>query len=137
MPYPVLKINANDYPHLAENIWHAQMAGHPKVLTYVGPCLGRGNRREAMHFESDGVRQEILRILSRDEYPFACTLEGGKSSWAGHIPPEQNSAQGGLIAGFLRKHEIMPYERKLGADRSRFEVEVVNFKPGSLGKPSK
>ena len=41
MPYPILEIDWIKYKELAENIWHAQMAGHPRVLTYNGPYLDR------------------------------------------------------------------------------------------------
>jgi hypothetical protein len=74
-------------PQLADNIWNAQMAGAPKILTYSGPdvTLRRATRRGAMHFQHGGAQHEIPHILSRDEYPFACSLEGGHSSWVGHI----------------------------------------------------
>jgi hypothetical protein len=69
------------------------MAGHPKVLTYNGPDLAirRSQRNAAMHYEYQGETFEIPHILSRDEYPFACTEEGGPV-WIGHIPAAQNSA---------------------------------------------
>jgi hypothetical protein len=119
---PKLIIHYALYPQLAENIWHAQKAGHPRVLTYNGPDLTikRETRRDAMHFHHGQDFYEIPRILSRDEYPFACTVEGGRSSWVGHIPGRQNSAQGGLIAQFLKRHNIVP---NLGP-RSQFEVVV-------------
>ena len=130
MGYPVLEFNFLDNRELADNIWHAQMAGHPKVLTYNGPDLTvrRSTRRDAMHFTIDADRYEIPRILSRDEYPFACTMEGGASSWVGHIPGRQNSSQGGLIAGFLRRHAIKPGLGEL----SKFEVRVVTHPAGPV-----
>jgi hypothetical protein len=135
MSYPVLQIDWIKYRDLADNIWHAQMAGCESVLTYVGPNLGRSNRNEAMHFELDSVRQEIMHILSRDEYPFACTLEGGRASWVGHIPGRQNSAQGGLIASFLRAYGLVGYiPGAKGADqeKSKFEVKVINHPNGPV-----
>jgi Deoxyribonuclease NucA/NucB len=135
MTYPVLEIDALKYEALADNIWHAQMNGHPLVLTYAGPFLGRQNRKDAMHFEMDDVKQEIMHLLSRDEYPFACTLEGGKSAWVGHIPGRQNSAQGGLIGSFLRQKAIVPYDgtaNKEVQEKSRFIVEVTNHKYGPV-----
>ena len=133
MPYPVLEIDWAKYPDLADNIWHAQMTGREKVLTYVGPNLGKTNRKEAMHFEIDGMRQEIMHILSRDEYPFACTLEGGGASWIGHIPGGQNSAQGGLIASFIRAQGIVAYvPGAKDANPSKFEVCVVNQPRGRV-----
>lgn len=130
MPFPTLVIDYVAYRSLADNIWQAQMAGHPKVLTYSGPdvLLRRVTRGAAMHFAHGGETMEIPRILSRDEYPFACTLEGGKASWVGHIPGRENSAQGGLIAGFLRKHGIVAGQGL----RSKFAVGVVNHPRGPV-----
>ena len=123
MVYPQLIMDWRTHPHLAENILHAQRAGWPRVLTYNGPdlVLRRAQRYAAMHYQHGGVTHEIPRVLSRDEYPFACTVEGG-SGWVGHIPGRENSAQGGLIAAFLRRHQIVAGE----GERSKFEVKVIN-----------
>jgi hypothetical protein len=136
MPYPVLEIDWAKYPDLADNIWNAQMTGRDRILTYVGPNLGKANRKEAMHFELEGIRQEIMHILSRDEYPFACTLEGGGASWIGHIPGGQNSAQGGLIAGFLRANGIVACTPgSTDREKSKFEVKVINHPRGPVAPP--
>ena len=131
MTYPELVIDWRQYGQLADSIWHAQMAGWPRVLTYNGPdlILRRQQRHAAMHFELDGAVGEIPRILSRDEYPFACTVEGGRA-WVGHIPAKENSAQGGLIAGFLKRHQIMPNR----GEASRFFVTVINHPRGPVTK---
>ena len=94
---PVLTFDYRSHPELADNIWHAQMAGHPQVLT-AGNALNDINRR--------GALSGIPRILSRDEYPFAFTQEGGGASWIGHIPLSQQWAQGGIISIFIRRHSI-------------------------------
>jgi hypothetical protein len=135
--YPVLDIDWKRNRELADNIWHAQMACCPRVLTYCGPALGVQNRKDAMHFDLSGIRQEILHILSRDEYPFACTLEGGGASWVGHIPPAQNSSQGGLIAGFIRAYGIQPCTPKnaKNANGSKFIVRVINHPNGPVVPP--
>ncbi|HUD54610.1 MAG TPA: NucA/NucB deoxyribonuclease domain-containing protein [Terracidiphilus sp.] len=139
MPYPVLIIDYNNkaIAEMADNIWNAQMACCPTILTYCGPAFGKANRKEAMHFEVDNLRQEIMHILSRDEYPFACTLEGGASSWVGHIPGRQNSAQGGLLAGFLRREGILPCStfRDQNVERAKFEVRVINHPKGPVVQP--
>ncbi len=129
MRYPEMKIDWRTHPSLADNIWHAQMAGRPNVLTYAGsdPSARRATRRAAMRFEHEGLRYEIPRAHSRDEYPFACTVEGG-DVWVGHIPPHENDAQGGLISAFLKRHHIV-------ADRgefSRFMVTVINHPRGPV-----
>lgn len=128
MRYPELVFDYKTHPNLADNVWRAQMAGWPRVLTYSGPdlVLRRSQRTAAMHFEHGDSIFEVPRILSRDEYPFACTVEGGRG-WVGHIPGRENSAQGGLIAAFLKRHHIMPGRGEL----SRFVVTVVNH-PGGL-----
>ncbi|HEX4765510.1 MAG TPA: NucA/NucB deoxyribonuclease domain-containing protein [Lichenihabitans sp.] len=134
MIYPVLEFDYLRHGHLATNVWHAQMAGHPKILTYNGPDMGRANRRASMRIEHDDGRTEAIpRILSRDEYPFACTVEGGRSAWVGHIPPEQNSAQGGLIAAFLRSKHVFPDN----GPRSRFVAAVTNYPDGPVTNPCK
>jgi len=139
MSYPVLIIDYGNsaIAQMADNIWNAQMACCPTILTYCGPMLGRSNRKEAMHFELDNLRQEILHILSRDEYPFACTLEGGAGSWVGHIPGRQNSAQGGLLASFLRRERILPCfsPRDPNVSRAKFEVRVVGHPGGLVVQP--
>jgi Deoxyribonuclease NucA/NucB len=128
--YPKLQIDYHAHAQLADNVWHAQKAGHPRVLTYSGPDLTirASTRKEAMHFNHRSEVFEIPHDLSRDEYPFACTLEGGKSSWVGHIPPAQNSAQGGLIAAFLKRHNIVAGR----GDLSKFEVVVLNHPLGPV-----
>lgn len=137
MDYPILEIDWNRNRELADNIWHAQMACCPSVLTYCGPALGMQNRKEAMHFDVSGIRQEILHILSRDEYPFACTLEGGGASWVGHIPARQNSSQGGLIAAFIKANNILPciLKNARNAEKSKFVVRVINHPNGPLVPP--
>jgi hypothetical protein len=135
--YPILDIDWNRNRALADNIWHAQMACCPILLTYCGPALGVQNRKDARHFDLDGIRQEILHILSRDEYPFACTLEGGGASWVGHIPPGENSSQGGLIASFIRANGIQPCgaEGTNNAEKSKFIVRVINHPNGPVVPP--
>jgi peptidoglycan hydrolase-like protein with peptidoglycan-binding domain len=115
---PVLTFDYRTHPELADNIWHAQMAGHPQVLT-AGNALSDINRTAALW--------GIPRILSRDEYPFAFTQEGGGASWIGHIPLSQQWAQGGIISIFIRRHSIRAGDR--------FRVTVVNHPRGPVTRP--
>ncbi|MDR3493462.1 MAG: NucA/NucB deoxyribonuclease domain-containing protein [Ancalomicrobiaceae bacterium] len=128
MAIPILVFDYNTHQQLADNIWHAQMAGHPQVLTYNGPDVvtRRQTRRDAMHYDDGQDSGEIPRILSRDEYPFACTVEGGKASWVGHIPGRENSSQGGLIAAFLRQNNVT------ATQNSTFLVRVINHPRGRV-----
>lgn len=135
MVYPVLEFDYLRNPDLADNIWHAQKMGHPKILTYGGPVIKPANRDGAMHYEVNGAIGTIPQILTRDEYPFACTLEGGPRAWVGHIPGGQNSSQGGLIAAFISKNGILPTTAKAPQKeqyKARFEVRVVNHPGGPV-----
>jgi hypothetical protein len=95
-----LRISASKYPQLAENITNAQKAGHPSVLTHGGSSAA--NRAGAL----DSVPN--IKGLSRDEYPFASSMQGGQGSWVGHVPASQQNAQGALIKNFLQQNGIKP-----------------------------
>ncbi|SIT45936.1 hypothetical protein BN2476_490064 [Paraburkholderia piptadeniae] len=112
---PVMVYDWNDkrIREIAENIWHAQKAGWPDVLTYVY----RGDndiRRLSL--------RGIPRIQSRDEYPFASTLENEGSVWVGHASVAQQTVQRDLMNSFYRSN---------GAYRKgatfRFRVSVINY----------
>jgi hypothetical protein len=97
---PQLEISASKYPDLSENIFNAQQAGHPSVLTAGGDVAA--NRAAAL----EGVPN--ISGLSRDEYPFASSMEGGEGAWVGHIPVSQQNAQGALIKNFMKANNIAP-----------------------------
>jgi hypothetical protein len=67
----------------------------------------------------------IPYILSRDEYPFASTYEGGVNAWIGHIPGQQNSAQGGMLSWFYRRWSP-------SRDPFTFRVTVTNHPKGAV-----
>lgn len=109
---------------IAENIWHAQQAGWPRILTYDADrdaVLRRQGRTRKRRIALATAGEEVPRILSRDEYPFACTREHAGPVWVGHVPAAQNSLQGGLVSAFLGRHAA--------TDGFRFEVAVVNRPP--------
>lgn len=97
---PQLEISASQYPDLAENILNAQQAGNPQVLTAGGDIAA--DRAAALQ----GVPN--IPGLSRDEYPFASSMEGGEGAWVGHIPVSQQNAQGALIKNFMKANNIAP-----------------------------
>jgi len=105
---PELRISAGKYPDLAENILNAQRAGHPDVLTHGGEAVVNANRNAALHQPYRDFVPNIGRGLSRDEYPFASSLQGGAGSWVGHIPVSQQNAQGALIKNFINANNIAP-----------------------------
>jgi hypothetical protein len=87
-------------PNIASNIENAQMAGHPSTLTYGGPGMNSVNRPIA----TEGIPR--VPGLSIDEYPFACTNEGGAGAWIGHVPPGEQFIQGGVISDFLQRNGL-------------------------------
>jgi hypothetical protein len=97
---PQLEISTARNPQLAENISNALKAGHPDVLTHGGNSYL--NRLASL--------RDVLRIpgLTRDEYPFASSMEGGAGAWVGHILGFQNSSGGGILSAFLDANKIQP-----------------------------
>ncbi|MPZ47090.1 MAG: hypothetical protein GEV05_27755 [Betaproteobacteria bacterium] len=106
---------------IADNIWHAQMAGWPRVLTYIyrGKAQKRAIRRESLRL--------VPHIQSRDEYPFASTLENEGSVWIGHASVAQQNTQRDLMNGFYRSQGAYAKGTTL-----RFEVRVINHPGGSV-----
>ena len=97
---PSVRFSRVKNPELADNIYHAQRAGHPAVLTHGGNTVA--NRAAAL----GGVPQ--IRGYTRDEYPFASSREGGAGAWIGHVPSPQQSSQGGIMANFIRSNNLRP-----------------------------
>ena len=118
---PVVVIDHNTHDELADNIWQAQAAGHPRVLTYVGD-------RAAAKLNRAAAIAGIPRLDSRDEYPFASTRQGGRRAWIGHIPGRQNSAQGGILSSFYKRYS--PAGKPF-----RFRVAVINHPKGPVPPP--
>jgi hypothetical protein len=135
MDIPVLKISYQSHPNIADNIFDAQMDGAPKVLTYDGtnPLL----RRAAMRFYDEGKSAKVYsgRVpiiqpnpafmkgakTDRDEYPFACTKEGGSASRIAHVPAGENRSAGASMLAFFNKHRMIR--------GSYFRVWVVGHNP--------
>jgi hypothetical protein len=105
---PEMVYDYNKHPELADNIWNAQQAGHPKILTHGGDSSV--NRAAALN--------DIPKILSRDEYPFASSIEGGEGSWIGHVPVSQQNSQGAIIKNFIKSNNIKPGDQ--------YKVRVIN-----------
>ena len=136
--YPVLIFDWKDLPNIADNIWQAQMAGWERILTYRGPLpqpMSRGIRKQTMTYEVAGQGYKIPKFAianARDEYPFACTVEGAaedghRKPWVGHVPPYENFVQGGMISAFIQRNNITA----TGPNR-KFEVRVINHPRGPV-----
>ena len=72
--------------------------------------LHKGTGREMTDF----TRAEALKDFplvprwSRDEYPFASTLEGGEGADVKLVPIQEQRIQGGVINGFYSKNNMNP-----------------------------
>ncbi|VIO79001.1 hypothetical protein CI1B_76300 [Bradyrhizobium ivorense] len=136
MSIPIMMITYQSHPNISDNIFDAQMDGAPKVLTYDGtnPML----RRAAMRF-NDGEHFGKVPIVKptsaffggaktdRDEYPFACTLEGGSASRIAHVPYSENRSAGSLMLAFFKRHNLHR--------GSHFRVQVVGHRRGEVTRP--
>ena len=134
---PVLIFDWKKLPHIADNIWNAQMAGWERILTYRGPlpqAQSRSIRGQTMSYEVNVERYCIPTAANedRDEYPFACTVEGAactgeRKPWVGRVPRIENQIQGGMLSAFIQQHNITA----TGPNR-RFEVRVINHPRGPV-----
>jgi len=115
---PVMEYDWRDESirQIAENIWHAQMAGWPRVLTYV-----YRSKPEKYLIRAESLRN-IPRIQSRDEYPFASTLENEGSVWIGHASVSQQNAQRDLMNRFYQQNKAYVKGSTL-----KFRVSVINY----------
>lgn len=136
MGLPVFTISYRTHPNIADNIFDAQMDGAPKVLTYDGtnPML----RRAAMRFDDGGYVGKVPVAApnaafmggaktDRDEYPFACTLEGGSASRIAHVPAGENRSAGALMLAFFNQNKL--------TRGSYFRVRIADHKRGMITRP--
>jgi hypothetical protein len=131
--FPVFEIDYLKHPQLADNIWQAQMAKAPRVLTRCDAPSNKANRDVVMKYQVNGERFVVPKTYAhdktdRDEYPFACTLEGGEGAWIGHVHFSQNRAMGRPLRDFFEANGVEPYP----APNCKFEVRVLNHPRGPV-----
>jgi RHS repeat-associated protein len=87
-------------PNLVENMANAMRAGYAPggVLTYAGPGTNSGMRYLALK----EVRLQKAIGMSWDEFPFASTIEGGRSTWLGRVLQSEQNYQGGVLGAFYK-----------------------------------
>jgi hypothetical protein len=125
---PVMLYDWKEMPLTCENIWHAQLAGWPRILTYdyVADSMARrqlkGYKR---YYNLDASGIVNIEGQWRDEYPFASTVENGGSTFVGHAPEAEQRAQGRLINAFYRNHQAASHSAQKGKSFF-FEVRVIN-----------
>lgn len=144
---PIMLYDYRELPETSENIWHAQMAGWPRILTYDGRTSlsdenyvfeGSADRRKRIAQKRRDNLEDVdagdmgrFRIPSsmavwRDEYPFASTVENAGSTWVGGADAEEQREQAKLISRFYSKYKARTYQKDHGRP-FWFEVKVVNM----------
>lgn len=142
---PVMTYDYTELPQTSENIWHAQKAGWPVILTYDGrgalesggveSSVSRrkriGQKRQDNLEDIDAGTMGRFRLPSsmavwRDEYPFASTVENAGSTWVGHCDAGEQRSQARLIGDFYRRHGALTYQSQHGRP-FWFEVRVLNM----------
>jgi hypothetical protein len=92
-------------PTIAAHIQRAQNAGHPMLLTYVGP--GNPIRNDNRDLACTAAIKRSYAPLSCDEYPYASTFQGGFGASTAPVDVGENRAQGTLLSSFYRRFQ--PY----------------------------
>ncbi len=98
-PRPVLTIDSEKLPNIANNIESAIARGHPSTLSRITDTdTIRANRKLAT--------QGFNGPDSPDEYPFASTAQGGLGAQILGVPIGEQRIQGGTISSFYQKNNI-------------------------------
>lgn len=142
---PVMIYDYREMPETTLNIWHAQMAGWPTILTYdaravleMGVLESSSARKKRIarkrHDNLEDVdagpmgrfRLPTSSSVWRDEYPFASTVENSGSTWVGHCDADEQRKQAQLIKSFYARHGALTASIANGQP-FWFEVRVVNL----------
>jgi len=84
-------------PNIYRHTLYAFRMGKPKILHYDADLKRRAKRRK------EALKNFPRRPgMSRDEYPYASTFEGGKGALVAYVPPSENSSQGGQLRGMYK-----------------------------------
>jgi hypothetical protein len=100
-------------------IYHKSAIEEEKGDTQYFPIdLHSLNRKKALSrgVQLDGNSRSHAQGLSRDEYPYASTYEGGTDSFWSYVPVSEQNTQGGQLSGL--------YRRVIESGDPEFDVEV-------------
>jgi hypothetical protein len=122
---PIMHYDYRELPRISEGIWHAQMAGWPRILTYDYVSDAQRRRRLVGGKRYENIRKSGVvysRDSSADEYPFASTVENAGSTFISNVPGHEQHRQGGLISAFYQRHHDLIRSGK----PFWFEVKVIH-----------
>lgn len=98
---PTVMFSRSRAPEVAANFDEAVANGAPTRLNRVGAATRDANRRAALRGHSPAPAGQSL-----DEYPFACTAQGGCGSFVRPVPVPEQNYQGGVLSRFFQDYGI-------------------------------
>lgn len=126
---PVMVYDWKVMPETCENIWHAQMAGWPRILTYDYVSDAAFKRRLMSYKRYHSLTGAgVISVTGRwrDEYPFASTVENAGSVFVGHAKITEQIDQGVMMKRFYADEEAVSHSTRSGQSFF-FEVKVINI----------
>ena len=104
--FPVFNVYQSSTPAVYQLDQYAiEVRGQPFLLTRADPATTYLRRQDALQgfpLAPSGSG------MSRDEYPFASTMQGGAGATRGYVPALENWTQGGQLSWFYTKNNIQP-----------------------------
>jgi hypothetical protein len=100
---PTVVFSRSRAPGLADNFDNAVADGAPTRLDRVGAAARDANRRAALRGQPPAPAGQSL-----DEYPFACSAQGGCGSFVGPVPASEQNYQGGVLSSFFQREGVNP-----------------------------
>lgn len=100
---PTVLFSRSRGPGIASNFDNAVANGAPTRLTRVGDAARNANRRDALRGQSRAPAGQSL-----DEYPFACSAQGGCGSFVRSVPVGEQHYQGGVLSQFFQRSGVQP-----------------------------
>ena len=115
-------INKNSTVYVQDmsgRIYHKESIDKEKIGTdYFSIDLHSLNRKKALSkgVQLSGKSKKHKEDLSRDEYPYASTYEGGTDSFWAYVPSAEQNIQGGQLSSL--------YRRVIESGDPEFDVEL-------------
>ncbi|WP_342766652.1 polymorphic toxin-type HINT domain-containing protein [Xylanimonas oleitrophica] len=100
---PTVVFSRSRAPGIANTFDTAVANGAPTRLNRVTGAARDANRRAALRGQPPAPAGQSL-----DEYPFACSAQGGCGSFVNPVPIAEQSYQGGVLSSFFQRFGIGP-----------------------------
>lgn len=100
---PSVTFSRSRAPGIAQNFDDAVAQGAPTRLARVATAARDANRRAALRGQPPAQAGQSL-----DEYPFACSEEGGAGSIVREVPRGEQNYQGGKLSRFFQNFGVRP-----------------------------